>query len=140
MTHIAADKKEALSTVHTRIDDIRVFTDRSGINNLIGAAAVTYDDDHSWSLSYGLGPISQHTVFEGKLVGVILALELLRTVPATTTTEMIALDNQAAISAMANNAWQLGQYLLDEIHSQLRALRWSHRHLQIHLEWVPGQA
>ena len=99
--HIAANKKEALSAVHTRIDDIRVFTDGSGINDLIGAAAVTYDNDHSWSLSYGLGPISQHTVFEGELVGVILALELLRTVLADTTTVMIALDNQATISAVA---------------------------------------
>ena len=111
-THIASDKKEALS-----------------INDLVGAAAIAYDDHHSWSLSYGLGPISQHTVFEGELVGVILTLELLRSVPASATTAMIALDNQATISAVANNARQLGQYLLDEIHAQLRALWHSHHHL-----------
>ena len=125
-THIASDKKEALCIVHTRIDDIHVFTDGSGINDLVGAVAIAYDNCHSWSLSYGLGPISQHTVFEGELVGVILALELLCLVPASTTTAMIALDNQAAIFAMANNARQLGQYLLNEIHSQLRALQRSH--------------
>ena len=70
--HIASDKKEALSIVRTCIDNICVFTDGAGINDLVGAVAIAYDDDHSWSLSYGLGPISQHTVFEGELVGVIL--------------------------------------------------------------------
>ena len=74
--HIASDKKEALSIVCTHIDDIHVFTDGAGINNLVGAAAIAYNDHHSWSLSYRLGPISQHTVFESELVGVILALEL----------------------------------------------------------------
>ena len=129
MTHIASDKKEALSIVHMRIDDIRVFTDGPGINDLVCAVAIAYDDCHSWSLSYGLGPISQHTVFEGELVGVSLTLKLLHLVPASTTTAMIALDNQATISTVANNGRQPGQYLLDEIHAQLWALQRSHHHL-----------
>ena len=53
---------------------------------------------------------------------------------------MIALDNQAAISTVANNARQPGQYLLDKIHAQLQDLRHSHQHLRIHLEWVPGHS
>ena len=63
-----------------------MFTDRSGINYLVGAEAIAYNDHHSWSLSYGLGLITQHMVFEGKLVGVILTLKLLHIVPATMTT------------------------------------------------------
>ena len=99
-----------------------MFTDGSSINNLIGAAVIAYASHQTWSLSYGLGPISQHTIFEGKLVGVLLTLELLCSVQATMTTTMITLNNQAAISTIANNMQQLGQYLLDEVHEGIRAL------------------
>ena len=39
---------------------------------------------------------------------------------------------------LTNNSCQSGQYILDEIHSQLLSLRCMHCLLHIHIEWVPG--
>ena len=39
-THIAPDKEEAVKCIRTRIDDIQVFSDGSGLDACIGTAAV----------------------------------------------------------------------------------------------------
>ncbi len=79
-------------------------------------------------------------MFEGELTGIILGLHLICTLPWSLTTVLIALDNQAAIMALSNNARQPSQYLLDEIHEHIHALKRTHRHLHIHFEWVPGHS
>ena len=56
------------------------------------------------------------------------------------TTALLELDNQAAILALTNNRHQPSQYLIDEIHTQLAALRRMHHCLHIHVEWVLGHS
>ena len=82
------------------MDDIQIFSDGSGSKGNIGAAAVTLQDGPA--LRHRLGKDSKHTVFEGEIIGVILALSILETHSAA----LIALDNQAVIQALQNNRSQ----------------------------------
>ena len=59
------------------------------------------------SVAFNLGHMDTHTVFEGELTGILLGLHLLCGHLCSTTTALIALDNQAAILALANNTCQL---------------------------------
>ena len=77
--------------------------------------------------------------FESELVGLLLALQLLRRYPYARTA-LIALDNQAAIAALTNRPSQPGQYIVDAVHDQLRTLRRSHPRMRVHVEWTPGHA
>ena len=67
--HIADSKLAATSILRTRLDDIQIFSDRSGSKGDIGAVAVTLQDRPA--LWYRLGKDSKHTVFEGEIIGVI---------------------------------------------------------------------
>ncbi|KAF8582192.1 hypothetical protein K439DRAFT_1268140, partial [Ramaria rubella] len=73
---------------------LQIFTDGSGYKGHIGAAAVAlHKDEH---LQYCLSRETKHTVFEGELVGILLALQMIDKSP-TAKTVLIALDNQSAI-------------------------------------------
>jgi ribonuclease HI len=119
MTLIAANKEEAASYIHTRIDDIKIFSDGSGLKGKIGTAAIWPDTKDV--LHFQLGSSRRHTVFEAELLGVLLALKLLDKYQ-TGKTVLIALDNQAAIQALTNNCSQPGQHILNTILNTIKAL------------------
>jgi hypothetical protein len=119
-TFIGRDRGEATQHVTRRIDEIQVFTDGSGYAESIGAAAVIPGTDHT--LKYRAGSDDRHTVFEGELIGILLALQFPSHFPAATSL-FIALDNQAAIKALINNNPQPGQRILDEIHRTIALLK-----------------
>ena len=137
--HIAADKDKAAVRTHTRMDEVQVFCDGSGLKGGIGAAAVVMTPPEGPHLQYLLGKDMVHTVFESELVGILLALQLLRRYPSARTA-LIALDNQAAFAALTNRPSQPGQYLVNTIHDQLHALRHSQPRMRVHVEWTPGHA
>ena len=89
------------------------------------------------ALQFRLGKMSYHTVFEGELVGMLLALHLLARQRGVHSV-LITLDNQAAMTALQNNIPQASHYLLDHIHDMILCLKRKHCCLHIHLEWVPG--
>ncbi|KAG8867584.1 hypothetical protein FRB97_003204, partial [Tulasnella sp. 331] len=118
-------------------DDIKVFSDGSGLNGHIGAAAITTVPTNT-TLRYYLGRDSAHTVIEPQLVGILLALHIIAHCPPHTRSALIALDNQAAIEAVRDNRAQPGQQIIQEIHMMTAKLRQTRRLLQVHIEWVPG--
>ena len=105
----------------------------------IGAATVVMTPPEGPHLQYLLGKDTAHTVFESELVGLLLALQLLRRY-LNARTALIALDNQAAIAALTNRPSQLCQYIVNAIHDQLRTLRRSHPRMRVHIEWTLGHA
>ncbi|KAG2740535.1 hypothetical protein P692DRAFT_20655783, partial [Suillus brevipes Sb2] len=72
-------------------------------------------------LRFYLGKDSEHTVYEGELVGMILAVELIRRAGGG---ESMALgvDNQAAIRATKAFNSQPGHHLMDTFHDSLREI------------------
>jgi len=75
MAYIAESRETAVAILQTWVNNICIYSDGSGYNNCIDATAVIPNTGQA--LQFRLGKMSCHTVFEGELVGVLLALHLL---------------------------------------------------------------
>lgn len=124
------------------MDDLQIFSDGSGIDGKIGAAATIFNLPNKPMLHYHLGSDKEHTVFEGETVGVLLSVRLvrlhIRTLKHRIRSVLIALDNQPAISALEKNRRQPAQYLLDAVHHEIERLRHEQYGIHIHIAWTPG--
>ncbi|KAK6972214.1 hypothetical protein R3P38DRAFT_2418296, partial [Favolaschia claudopus] len=110
-----------------------VYSDGSGYEEHVGAAAIARDcRGKLHTRRFHLGPASNHTVFEGELVGTILALDIARAARHSGPVAIL-LDNQAAITALATRPNNPGQYLVRTFHDQLAKLSST-----VHVAWVPG--
>ena len=100
-----------------------IYTDGSGLQGTIGAAAILFINGlRTDELRYQLGSDKQHTVFEGKLVAILLGLHLARRHIETHPSFSISVDNQVAIKSISNNRAQLAQYIIDEVKLAIREL------------------
>nr|GAT43545.1 predicted protein [Mycena chlorophos] len=137
---IAPSKDEAIKRVaDVEEGEMVVYSDGSGYRNGVGAAAVAEWNGQRFSRRFFLGPMSAHTVFEGEVLGAVLALDIARQTSRVRSIT-IRLDNQACIQALAANHPQPGQYLIREFHRQLDALLKAKPSLQdrICITGVPG--
>jgi ribonuclease HI len=121
---IAPDKGHAMKwELRNRRNDIMIYSDGSGCEGGIGAATVIYRNRvKKRHLQYYLRPGTEHTVYEGELVGILLALHLLKDLRLNGRS-VTNLDNQAAIIFTSTNTIQPAQYLLDEITSKIAWLQ-----------------
>jgi ribonuclease HI len=135
---IAANKDEAEEELSRYTDGVCVYGDGSGFEGGVGGAAVmkTKDGEVESRRVY-LGTMEEHTVFEAELIGLILGLDLIRSVPRLCSATIL-IDNQAAIRAVARPRPQPGQYLVRLFHRTLDALRRQRRTLKLCIPWVPG--
>ena len=99
-----------------------IYTDGSGYKKHIGASAVLFANSRRTELRYRLRPNTQHTVFEGELVAIILGLHLTRTINGTHEHINLNIDNQATIKTMHSNDPQSAQYLIDKIKNDITRL------------------
>ena len=77
-TLIAPNTDIAISDLREDNVDAKIFTDRSGANNKIGASTVLYRNGRPGNLlQFLLGSIHQHTVYEGEVISVLLALHVI---------------------------------------------------------------
>lgn len=124
------------------MDDLQIFSDGSGIDSKIGAAATAFNMPNKPTLRFHLGSDKEHMVFKGETVGVLLSVHLiksmLRTLKCRIRSILIVLDNQLVILALEQNWKQPAQYLLDTIHEEIHQLKLTHRDLYIHIAWMPG--
>ena len=154
-TSILSNKPDALAAAKTHHNtQVTLYCDGSGFEGGIGASAVLYvNKTEQKSLRYFLGPATEHTVYEGELVGLSLALHLLNSIHFQLHSyTIIGIDNQSAIRALNNQRSHPAHYLLDHIHKLTEAFQSKqldmHRpssppnnprrpvNLQIH--WTPG--
>ena len=143
---------------------VHVYSNGSGYEGGIGAAALLYINNHlARIIRVYLGTTKEHTVYEAEGVGLIIGLHLLNGLSRRLThPTVLKTDSQAVIKALKNQCSHLGQYLLDTIHQSAECLhtkqdglingnercqalaegiQWKSRpkgvvDLQIH--WVPG--
>lgn len=138
-THIADSREDAAAAVARleESDTITFYTDGSGEGDQVGAAAVT---------GYGgvcrveralLGALTRHTVFEGELFGVLLALRMVLTLPKVLDVA-ICLDNQSAIVRAHSPRAKSGQLITAAIHDALETIRKDRPGFTLQLVWVPG--
>ncbi len=84
--------------------EMKVYLDGSTNNSRVGAAMVlTHPRKPHCILYYFLGLDFEHTVHKAELVGILLALHLVKMEKAGQTTFMLGVDNQAALAAFKSN-------------------------------------
>ena len=102
------------------ITGLAVYTDGSGTNKKIGAAAVLMLNDMELkTLQYRLGTETEHTVYEAEITAVILALHLLMQVERNLPRVTIRVDNQAVLLGLKNQRTKPGHHLLNRVHNAL---------------------
>ncbi|EJD33472.1 hypothetical protein AURDEDRAFT_39389, partial [Auricularia subglabra TFB-10046 SS5] len=80
----------------------------------------------------------EHTVYEGELTGLLLALDIARTLPLSIRRATILLDNQPAIRAIRVRRCRPGQQLVDAFHREVASLLRVRHGFKLHIAWVPG--
>ncbi|KAJ6436234.1 reverse transcriptase [Purpureocillium lavendulum] len=116
---------------------LHIYTDGSGINGQIGAAAVCSTTQQTRSAYMGTEATS--TVYAGELQGISLALDIAQQDRAEgyrRSKVLIYTDNQAAIRSSAKPKGKPGAYLLKKIVSQAAALQ--EQDLPIEIRWIPA--
>jgi len=135
---IAKDRAEAKRKLAEEDADVRVYTDGSGIDGGIGAAAVVLKGIRPpRALKYHLGTEAEYTVYSAECVGQVLAVELIRR-EQRIATALIAIDNQASVLAILGNQPATGHFIHDQFHNDVERLLDSRPELSIKAIWVPG--
>ena len=120
--------------------DIFIFTDGSGINNGIGAAAdVCKNGQKVASRLYHMGKACQHTVYEAELLGMYLGLDAAFRMDLEASGSIaLGVDSQAAIRATQLSSSTPGSYLTDMIHHLVSEANRRRDNWDLTVYWVPG--
>ncbi|OAX34215.1 ribonuclease H-like protein, partial [Rhizopogon vinicolor AM-OR11-026] len=137
-TQVGQSPEEAIIEDTIVQEDLRVYSDGSAADGGVGAAAVLMRGDVVVrEKRFHLGSDKEHTVYEGELVGMILAVDLLREEGGK---GMLVsdVDNQAAIKATRAFNSKARHYLMDILHDDLRRLIPAHDQRKLIVRWSPG--
>lgn len=111
-----------------------VYTDGSGIDGRIGAAAWCSTMD--WQKSAYLGTENQSNVFAAEVTGLVLASELAIRKGNSVRHVSIFTDNQSAIDTIRNPGQQSGQYIVKRALERMRILY--NKGVLIDIHWIPA--
>ena len=133
------DKDEAIEHVLAEeTEDTVLYSDGSGHDGKIGAAAVLrHRGRQVSSLHFELGADTDHTVYKGEIVCMILAIELLKKAPRARKISL-AINNKAVILATRTFSSKPGHYLMDIFHENLQTALKRHHLNNITVRWTPG--
>ncbi|KAK0369062.1 zinc knuckle [Colletotrichum limetticola] len=130
-------EKEHERCLENNTDAAHIYTDGSGIDGQIGAAAVCTTTQQTRKSH--MGDDTTSTVYAGELQGIVLALEMAQADKESGNSRskiFIHTDNQAAIRSSAKPKGKSGAYLLKIIAEKTQALR--EQGLEVELRWVPA--
>lgn len=141
-TAIAATREQAIEDHDGNSDEIRIYTDGSGIDDHIGAAAVLFRNGQLQPkvLRYHLGTADEHTVYEAEVVGLTLAAQLLSREEDVTYPVSIFVDNQATIRSGDVFSTKSGHYLIDHFRSMITDVKKANRdrRFTVTVRWISG--
>ena len=136
--NVSGNKDEAKARHNNAIhndDTLYVYTDGSGIDGQVGAAA--YCPNTSTTKRQYLGTENQHNIYSAELTGMAMAIDIAQSCQRNYKQCVIYADSQAAIKATAKPGNQSGQPILCSLLDSIDNLA-SSRGIELHIEWVPG--
>jgi ribonuclease HI len=135
---IAAKEQDAIKEDKEASENLRVYSDGSAVDGGVGGAAVLMKDGVMVrEKRFYLGKVEEHMVYEAEVVGMILAVHLLKEAGGEGTMAL-GVDNQAAIRATGSFQSQPGHHLIDTLHDDLRKLLPENDGRKLALRWTPG--
>ncbi|QRV94576.1 Reverse transcriptase from transposon X-element protein [Ceratobasidium sp. AG-Ba] len=135
---IPPSKEAALDAVKRVNAEVRIYSDGSGIDGGIGAAAVLCRDGQpNKILRLHLGSDKRHVVYEAELVGAMLALHLLAN-EHDVDSAWIGIDNQAVLHTLRSPVINAAPHLVLAIADLTKRLTRTHPGLAITTTWVPA--
>jgi ribonuclease HI len=138
MTVVITGTDNAIAAIQNDSPDVKVFTDGSGMEGKIGAAAVLYRNGNlKTKLRYQLRSQQHHTVYEGEGIGAVLGTKLISK-EWNIRSANIYIDNCASITATQLTKPNPGHYIFDALHKSIAVVRKRHRGIKITVKWVPG--
>jgi ribonuclease HI len=115
-TKVADSRKKSIEWEKTDDADFKVFSDGSGLEDGIGAAAVLYTKERLTPIGHlkaSLGAPTKRNTYEAETIGAILAVWLLSTCPVTVGKKVsLYIDNQSVIASISNPKATSGQHLV----------------------------
>lgn len=136
---IPSSKEAALAAEEADDAEWKVYTDGSGIDGRIGAAAVLYRHGvEVSSIRVEVGRIACHTVFEGEGVGGGIGIALLTREPEVRGKVTVVIDSQPAARATTSYLSNPSHWIWDEWHKRCRELLGRHNEVTLTLRWAPG--
>ena len=114
-----------------------IYTDGSGIENKIGAAAyvlTTKETRH-----HHLGSQVQFNVYAAELSAIYIALKSLWNHQIHSTCRIYS-DSQAALKAIDRPHRQSGQEIIRDTLDHIDEITNDHKHLQVEMVWIPGHS
>ena len=134
-TNISSSREESITNEKDDKADFKVFSDGSGLDGGIGAAAIIYSNERNTPISHlkkYMGPKEKHNTYEAEIVGAILATWIIRNCPSTVAkTVSLYIDNQAVIHTIDNPKAKSGQYLLQQLNLLANSLACS-----LKIQWI----
>ncbi|QRV84548.1 Reverse transcriptase from transposon X-element protein [Ceratobasidium sp. AG-Ba] len=135
---IPPSKEAALAAIERVNADVRIYSDGSGIDGGIGAAAVLCRDGQPDKiLRLHLGSNKRHVVYEAELVGAMLALHLLANERGVDSA-WVGIDNQAVLHTLRSPIVNAAPHLVLAIADLAKHLTRSHPGLSVTTTWVPA--
>lgn len=120
---------------------VKLYSDGSSHNGGVGAAAVLMRVGASFRiLRMYLGSDEEHTVYEAELVGMNLAMELLRTERRRVGGAALGVENQAALRSTTIGRPRPGHYLVRELDKAVKAVRKARPAIHLKGHWTPGHS
>ena len=138
---IAPSKEEACAADRDCEADIRIYSDGSGKDGTVGAAAImNFGFRETKVARFHLGSSRKHTVFEGECIGLLLGLDLLRSSGFNLNGRDISLsiDSQAVIKRLRMRTHSVASYIVDEVHNLLYDLTSRFPRARLTVRWTPG--
>jgi ribonuclease HI/exonuclease III len=136
---IAGSRKESIEREKKDSADFRIYSDGSGMDGGIGAAAVLYTKERATPIRHlkkFLGPPTKRNTYEAEIVGAILATWILNGCPETNAKNVsLYIDNQSVLASMNNPKATSGQYLIRHLNLLANSLACN---LEIH--WISSHS
>ena len=136
---ISSDKKEAKKRHDETAQDpntIHIYTDGSGIDGQIGAAA--FCPTLSVTRQQYIGTESSHNVYAAELAAIKLGVDIVQSAPRNYEKCVIYTDSQSAIQATAKPRQQSGQSIIASVIDAFESLQVQQPDIRISLVWVPS--
>jgi ribonuclease HI len=138
---IPPSKEASIEEAMKANERVQVYSDGSAANNKVGAAAILICPGKlHCTLHHHLGPASEHTVHEAELVGILLALQLVKSEKKGQTSFLIGMDNQAALAAFKSDMRSPAHSLAREALRQGNMIQKSRnkKKYSLTLQWTAG--